>query len=319
MIDRFRIATRDLAERDRLPLMRDFYGRIALGVEIDPSPDSPFEMEISTALLPSVGLGSGVISPIHANRSRQFAQDGNAGLLLSAFTTPFHVSNRNLDRLPVRPGQVLATPMDLPSLWTYEAAGEVRSVWVDRRALARYLPGFELDGPVVLDLHSPMIRLLYAYASIVRDTPAANADEIALMDRQLLEIAAMALGGLAHPDEIGARSGVRAARLAAVKEDIAGIFQRQGLSVGEVARRHGVTVRYVQMLFEADGTTFTDHLQAMRLGHAFDLLRNPRAGHLRIADIAFEAGFTDLSTFNRLFRRRFGDTPSGVRAGSSPG
>jgi AraC-like DNA-binding protein len=33
----------------------------------------------------------------------------------------------------------------------------------------------------------------------------------------------------------------------------------------------------------------------------------------RNADIAMEAGFSDVSHFNRLFRARFGDTPSGVR------
>jgi len=30
--------------------------------------------------------------------------------------------------------------------------------------------------------------------------------------------------------------------------------------------------------------------------------------------VAFDAGFGDLSYFNRVFRRRFGATPSDVRA-----
>jgi AraC-like DNA-binding protein len=33
-----------------------------------------------------------------------------------------------------------------------------------------------------------------------------------------------------------------------------------------------------------------------------------------ITDIAFASGFGDVSHFNRVFRRRYGDTPSGVRA-----
>ena len=33
-----------------------------------------------------------------------------------------------------------------------------------------------------------------------------------------------------------------------------------------------------------------------------------------IGAIAFDAGFADLSHFNRSFRRRFGGTPSEVRA-----
>jgi AraC-like DNA-binding protein len=31
---------------------------------------------------------------------------------------------------------------------------------------------------------------------------------------------------------------------------------------------------------------------------------------------SMEAGFSDISHFNRLFRVRFGDTPRGVRAGT---
>jgi AraC-like DNA-binding protein len=34
-----------------------------------------------------------------------------------------------------------------------------------------------------------------------------------------------------------------------------------------------------------------------------------------ISAVAFEAGFGDLSYFNRTFRRRFGATPSDVRQG----
>jgi AraC-like DNA-binding protein len=33
-----------------------------------------------------------------------------------------------------------------------------------------------------------------------------------------------------------------------------------------------------------------------------------------ITEIAFEAGFNDLSYFNRTFRRRYSATPSDVRA-----
>jgi AraC-like DNA-binding protein len=39
-------------------------------------------------------------------------------------------------------------------------------------------------------------------------------------------------------------------------------------------------------------------------------------GHdeLTISEIAYRAGFNDLSTFNREFRRHFGATPSDVRS-----
>ena len=45
-----------------------------------------------------------------------------------------------------------------------------------------------------------------------------------------------------------------------------------------------------------------------------DVLRDPRFAERTITAIAYEAGFGDLSYFNRAFRRRYGETPSDVRA-----
>jgi len=47
------------------------------------------------------------------------------------------------------------------------------------------------------------------------------------------------------------------------------------------------------------------------------MLTDPSHLHLAIIDIAFAVGFSDVSHFNRTFRRRFGETPSGIRAAST--
>jgi AraC-like DNA-binding protein len=44
------------------------------------------------------------------------------------------------------------------------------------------------------------------------------------------------------------------------------------------------------------------------------MLVDSRMADRSISAIAFDAGFGDLSCFNREFRRRFGQTPSDVRA-----
>ena len=73
---------------------------------------------------------------------------------------------------------------------------------------------------------------------------------------------------------------------------------------GAVANRHQVSARYVQTLFEADGTTFTGYVRDQRLAYAHHMLSNAAfAGH-SVSAIAFDAGFGDLSHFNRDFRRR---------------
>jgi AraC-like DNA-binding protein len=51
-----------------------------------------------------------------------------------------------------------------------------------------------------------------------------------------------------------------------------------------------------------------------RLEKTAELLRHPQKCNRKIADIAAEAGFHDLSYFNRAFRRHYGATPSDIRA-----
>ena len=56
---------------------------------------------------------------------------------------------------------------------------------------------------------------------------------------------------------------------------------------------------------------------AGRLDRAYRMLRDQRLSMLSITSIAFDAGFGDLSYFNRTFRRHYNATPSDIRNGAS--
>ena len=86
-----------------------------------------------------------------------------------------------------------------------------------------------------------------------------------------------------------------------------------------LAARHRVTARYIRKLFEAEGVTFSKFLLDERLARAHRMLIDPRHGAETISAIAFACGFGDLSYFNRVFRRRNGATPTGVRAAALRG
>ena len=81
-----------------------------------------------------------------------------------------------------------------------------------------------------------------------------------------------------------------------------------------LAARHHCTPRFIQRLFETEGTTFTEYVLARRLAHAHRMLADPRRAGEKIMAVAYDCGFGDLSYFNRVFRRRYGAAPSDVRA-----
>ncbi|MEP9354700.1 helix-turn-helix transcriptional regulator [Xanthobacter sp. KR7-65] len=95
--------------------------------------------------------------------------------------------------------------------------------------------------------------------------------------------------------------------------DIAANCRRHDFGVNQVAQRHKVNVRTLQKMFQKRGTTLKEHITATRLQLARGALLDPANAGKKVSDIAFEAGFNDIATFNRLFRKSFGRPPSALR------
>lgn len=88
-------------------------------------------------------------------------------------------------------------------------------------------------------------------------------------------------------------------------------LQDPQFSVVHIARECGLSVRAVQKMFAAMGTTPSAHIQEKRLVRAGEkLLAYPEA---TITQIAFDHGFNDSAYFTRCFRRRNGMTPREYR------
>jgi AraC-like DNA-binding protein len=159
------------------------------------------------------------------------------------------------------------------------------------------------------------MRLLLAYVRMIENEPTITSPEARhLVTNHVHDLAALAFGVTRDGAELIEARGKRAGRLAAVKQDILANLADPDLSVATAAMRHAVSPRYIHKLFEADGTTFSEFVVGQRLDRAHRMLTDPRfAGH-SISAIALAVGYGDLSYFNRTFRRRFGATPSDVRA-----
>jgi AraC-like DNA-binding protein len=157
-------------------------------------------------------------------------------------------------------------------------------------------------------------RLLFGYleGTLAQDLGSYAAAQ--LFGSHLVDLIALALGGEGDTREFEKRGGVPAARLAAIFTVISDQITNRGLSAATVAAKLGITARYVHQLLEQSGQTFTQYVLQKRLEKAKEILDGDRDQNRKIAAIAFDVGFVDLSHFNRAFRRHFGDTPSGARA-----
>jgi len=133
--------------------------------------------------------------------------------------------------------------------------------------------------------------------------------------RYLADIVALQLGANREGGNEIARGGLMAARRQLVLEQIRQRAADPAFNASAVAGELGVTRRYVNLLLEETGRTFSEHVLDRRLVIAYQLLLAQPNRSRTVASLALEAGFSDLSYFNRVFRRRFSDTPGRFRKG----
>lgn len=81
-------------------------------------------------------------------------------------------------------------------------------------------------------------------------------------------------------------------------------------SIQHCAASLGVTVRTLQRLLDADGTSFSELLKATRMQLATQYLANPR---MRITDVAEMLGYSSIGAFTRWYSQTFGQSPRASR------
>jgi AraC-like DNA-binding protein len=116
------------------------------------------------------------------------------------------------------------------------------------------------------------------------------------------------------------RGGRRSHALAVA--DIEEHLTDDDLSPAATARRLGVSVRALHGLFAGRERSYAATVRQLRLEQALRDLQDPARGRLRVIDIAADAGFADVTSFHRAFRREYGRTPAQVRTaalGERPG
>ncbi|TQM11727.1 helix-turn-helix domain-containing protein [Pseudonocardia kunmingensis] len=207
-------------------------------------------------------------------------------------------------------GDVIVYETDRPYLFGFGSA--MRQLLVDvPRPLFLEWCGPGIDRPLTVPGDGPGPASLTARA--LRETLLGLVDDPAVspdtVRDQLLDLLQTMTTGRGTP------SGT--SRLLAAKAHIAEHLAEPSLCADSVARAVGVTPRHLNRAFATEGTTVAQYVQGRRLDSARVDLTASSTAHYRIADIACRWGFASQAHFTRLFRARFGCTPSDVRRGAA--
>jgi acetamidase/formamidase/AraC-like DNA-binding protein len=150
---------------------------------------------------------------------------------------------------------------------------------------------------------------------------ASVADTIDTLDAGAIRPIEVALAefltvGLAGDSDGGALAGATASQTATLHRICQNIEARLGdpdLALSGVAEHEGVSIRYLQKLFEAAGSSFHDYVRQRRLERSRLDLINPFYARESVTAVCFRWGFNDAAGFSRAFSERFGEPPRRYR------
>jgi AraC-like DNA-binding protein len=309
-----RLSTEMFREPGRISAFREEFARRVVNMDVVDRAKDCLRIDVTVLPLEPVAVGSVAATASEFVRNRAHIQDGRDTLRLDIVVgpTPIHYTHAGKESTCACGTAHLADHARKLQISVPEG-GSIRSVSVRAAGLKTLVANPEdLAGLIVCP--GPALYLLDGYlrslAALAEPPPA---DLSHLIGTHCLDLMAAALGPTAEGREIIAERGVKAARLRALLSEIAQQFSNPDLDLDRLTVTLGLSRRYIQRLLGETGKSFTEHVNERRLQRARTMLSDQRCAHLRVIDIALAVGFSDVSHFNRIFRRRFGETPTDVR------
>ena len=310
-----RVSLGNAPVRERPGLLQECFARLGYTYQVDPLRDATVEADVGLYALPGLKMAGGRLHGSRNRRTRALVEDGTDDLGLIINLQGPHLIAQGKDELVLGDGEAVLVSCSDPVSMTHQPPGDVLTLRVPRAQFAPLVHGAKDRTLRRIPRTTTALSLLVDYVDLTWSRPmTANRELQHLMAAHVHDLMALAVGATRDAADMAQGRGLRAARLHAIKQDIARNLDQPGLSVVTLADRHGCTPRFIQRLFETEGTTFTEYVLAQRLARAHRLLTDPRREGEKISVIAYDSGFGDVSYFNRVFQRHFGAAPSEIRA-----
>jgi AraC-like DNA-binding protein len=293
-----------------LDAFREVFGREILGIEIDPLDGHPLHIDLTLRSLPGFAMASGTLSPMR-NRHTSALLDNDDVVLVVLQSGVGDVSQYGRVAT-ISEGEAVLTANGAEATFIGRTSTRVINFRLSRSLLAPHVADIDAMVARPIPRDNRVLQLMVGYAEMLNDQrELATPDLRRTVAMHMHSLAALLLGGDAS---LGLHDqGLRAARLRSIKDHIRDRVGHHALTIADVARSLQISESYIRQLLAENGTTFTDFVLGGRLTRAHRMLIDPRYADHGISAVAYEAGFGDLSYFNRTFRRRYGTTPSQVR------
>jgi AraC-like DNA-binding protein len=283
--------------------------------------DRPFFAECEFLQFGQIGLTRFDVSLIHWARTKaQVSADARDDFLLgfNRSNVPLPGVQGGRESVVSQGGAIFYTNDEPGESWP-DSKATIVGLCLPRVRIAELMAGAENMIGTVLEPTNTATRHLGRYIEFLLG--CVTADEAVPdgvnVETLLLDLVALALGAGRDVAELARSRGLRAARIREILAAINANFSNPEFGTGALAVEIGRSPRYIQGLLHETGSSFSERLLELRLQKARAMLMAREKNRLKVSDVAFASGFSNVSYFNQAFRRRFGCSPTQYRGGTS--
>lgn len=294
---------------DRVDYWREMILRLFADVEITAIPNSQFFGKVRSQKsdflrVSDVGASAQAVNRRHLQpRCRE--EDKYFAVLMLEGT---ECLEQDGNRAVIRPGEFSIYDATRPHHLTFENSWRQIIVSVPRTSLNQLVVDMEYRTATRISTDSPVGQVMRSFLeSISSQIGQFTPLEMARLSESATHLIALTLGHLQPMDPDHSRS--QALTLMRVKVYINDNLANPALSTQQVSQVTGLSVRYINKLFERESLSLMRYVLRRRLERCGMDLLNPNNAAIRVSDIAFRWGFNDVSHFSRVFRKRYGMAP----------
>ncbi len=313
-----KFSTADTPAQDRSSRWNAAIAAAYFPLELQFQSPGTFDGRLTRMPLGHAGLSRLTSSPVLYERRASHIREARDEEYLVTLPRSAPVSFRQLGRdVRCDPGGVILERGDEPYRFSYEKPNDLYVLKVSRKALSERVRNPDRFCAQVIDATSGTAGL---FAAMVHQTQE-RIDDLSgaaseTVGRHLLELLGLALDEKTSAADTGEVSSVRAAHLLRVERFIRDHLKDPALSPDLIAQGCGISKRYLHDLFKDVNGTVSQQIRDQRLIAARDRLTASRS--VSIAEVAYRFGFSDQAQFSRLFKARFGMTPSETQRAALP-
>lgn len=309
--NRFSIAHRGVARGPLYDAWRDGICRGFCRLDVGPAEENLIDCRNTFTQLNAIAIAVPAGLSARFARTRTLLADGCDDLvLISAARGVVRVIQGGID-LELPAGQMCLTEMNAIGSADITKLGSFIATRFPRRLLLEVSPSAEALLARPLGHNAALNALIDSYTAICdRAADDLDAGSKRAAAQHLTELVGLLLGTGPYGKELAAQRGLPGARFEVMKDFVLKNLSSNDLSVEVVAKATAISTRSAQRLFEVFGWSFSGFVLEQRLLLARKHLLQAQSHPRKVSEIAYAAGFNDLSYFHRAFRKRFGVSPA---------